>query len=160
MQYAALCYRLIKGRATILLITSRDTGRWILPKGWPIAGLSPQSVAAREAFEEAGVCGVPAPMPIGSYRYVKQMAFDTDLACVVGVYPLLVDKLRQKYPECGQRRRRWFTPAKAAARVLEPELQNLLAAFVAPRGVINADAVTERVGPANKSRALPAGRKA
>ena len=159
-QYGALCYRLIKGKAHVLLITSRDTGRWVLPKGWPIAGLSPQNAAAREAFEEAGVCGVPAPMPIGSYRYFKQLAFGTDLACVVGVYPLLVDKLRSKYPESGQRRRRWFTPAKAAARVQEPGLQELLAAFTVPGAAAGTGLPAERVGHASKSKALPTGRKA
>ena len=54
-QVAALCWRLRKGRAEVLLVTSRDTGRWVLPKGWPITGLSPQAAAAREAWEEAGV---------------------------------------------------------------------------------------------------------
>ncbi len=151
---------MISDKVQILLITSRDTGRWVLPKGWPIKGLSPQNAAAREAFEEAGVCGVPAPMPVGRYRYLKQLAFNTDLACIVGVYPLRVDQMRSKYPESGQRRRRWFTPAKAALRVQEPELQALLAAFTVPGAVAGTGSPVERVGQPNKSKALPTRRKA
>lgn len=56
LQYAAICYRLAKtGNAfEILVVTGRDSGRWMLPRGWPIEGRRPYQVAEREAFEEAG----------------------------------------------------------------------------------------------------------
>ncbi|MEN9850080.1 MAG: hypothetical protein RL128_243, partial [Pseudomonadota bacterium] len=56
-QYGALCWRMHRGKVEVLLITSRDTGRWVIPKGWPIDGLAPAQTAAREAWEEAGVEG-------------------------------------------------------------------------------------------------------
>jgi ADP-ribose pyrophosphatase YjhB (NUDIX family) len=38
----------------VLLVTSRETGRWIIPKGGPIKGFKPAKTAAREAYEDAG----------------------------------------------------------------------------------------------------------
>src|SRR5690606_4821481 len=71
-QYAALPWRVGRhGGIEILLVTSRQRGRWIVPKGWQATGLSPSRSAAREAFEEAGVIGPIGPDPIGSYRYAK-----------------------------------------------------------------------------------------
>lgn len=137
VQYAALCWR-PSGRSAldgvqILLITSRDTGRWVIPKGWPMPGLTPDAAAAREAWEEAGVSGQPLAQPIGSYAYDKGIGVERlPLPCRVDVYPLQVDDLANRFPERKQRRRKWFSPKKAARKVAEPELQALLAAFVAP----------------------------
>lgn len=132
-QYAALCYRLTdKGQAEVLLITSRDTGRWVIPKGWPIAGRSAAASAAREAFEEAGAEGEVGEDCIGLYSYAKVMGPEVLRPCVVAVYPLRVRRMAAKFPESGQRRLRWFAPKKAAARVAEPELAELLATFAPP----------------------------
>jgi hypothetical protein len=60
IQYGALPYREIKSGVQILLVTSRNTRRWIIPKGWPQSGTPPHRAAAREAFEEAGVVGKSA----------------------------------------------------------------------------------------------------
>jgi 8-oxo-dGTP pyrophosphatase MutT (NUDIX family) len=129
-QFAALCYRTTpKGAPRILLITSRETGRWVLPKGWPITGKSAAESAAREAFEEAGVEGKVDPHCLGLYSYSKVVAPERAVPCVVAVYPLLVKSLRSRFPERGQRRLRWFSPAKAASKVAEPELAELLARF-------------------------------
>lgn len=72
IQVAALCVRTIGDTTNVLLITSRDTGRWVLPKGWPIDGMSAAQAAAQEAWEEAGVIPVAVDeTAIGQYEYVK-----------------------------------------------------------------------------------------
>jgi len=128
-QYAALCYRLSgKNAHEVLLITSRDTGRWIIPKGWPMKGKSGPECALREAFEEAGVEGRPAPDPIGVYSYDKVLPKSVQ-PCIVTVYPVEVTQLNDDFPEKGQRVLKWFKPNKAAGKVDEPELRSLLGAF-------------------------------
>ena len=53
-QFAALPWRRrADAGIEVLLITSRETRRWVIPKGWPIKGKSSAKSAAREAFEEA-----------------------------------------------------------------------------------------------------------
>ena len=113
----------------VLLVTSRDTGRWVIPKGWPIAGLTPQASAAREAWEEAGVEGVIADEPAGLYAYDKVMTPAFPIHCIVSVYPLHVAVLRRRYPEAAERQRKWFSLQKAARKVIEPELQQILHRF-------------------------------
>ena len=131
-QFGALCWRRKGKQVEVLLITSRDTGRWLLPKGWPIEGLGGAGAAAREAFEEAGVEGEIGEEPLGYYAYVKtgvrQGKRREDLPCVVAVYPLRVRKLLDRFPERRERRRKWFSAAKAAQKVAEPELRALIAA--------------------------------
>lgn len=129
-QVAALCYRLRHRRVEILMVTSRDTGRWVLPKGWPMAGRGPADSAAREAFEEAGAMGKVSTLPLGSYGYDKRLGEGFALPCRVSVYPLAVRRLVDDFPERRQRVRRWMSPREAADRVAEPELAALLEAFV------------------------------
>lgn len=128
-QYAALCYRVEGGDLKVLLITSRGTGRWIIPKGWPIAGLSPSETAAQEAWEEAGVQGKLSKHKAGFYSYDKLMGSGELRPCFLTVFPIEVKKMADDYPEQGQRRRKWYSPKKAAARVDEPELAKLLREF-------------------------------
>lgn len=128
-QFAALCYRMEQGRLRILLTTSRGTGRWILPKGWPIDGLSPAQTAAREAWEEAGVVGRVQDVCLGLFSYCKVTDMGGELPCVAMVYPVKVKTLAGRFPERGQRRRKWFSPKKAAARVQERELARILRDF-------------------------------
>lgn len=128
-QYAALCYRMVKDKPQILLVTSRGTGRWIVPKGWPIPGLDPAASAAREAWEEAGVIGRAHSVSLGVFTYAKLMGLDRLVPCVGVLYPVRVKDLSDSFPEKGQRRRKWFSPRKAAARVAEPELAALLRGF-------------------------------
>lgn len=129
-QFGALCWRHRGKKIEVLLITSRDTGRWLIPKGWPIEGLGPAGSAAREAFEEAGVEGNVSDQPVGYYSYIKTGLRNgkrkADLPCVVGVYALHVSRLLDKYPERGERRRKWFAAEKAAQKVAEPELRRIL----------------------------------
>lgn len=128
-QYGALCWRLHRGKVEVLLVTSRDTGRWIIPKGWPISGLTPADTAAREAWEEAGVQGEVATDDLGAYGYAKVMTPTQAIPCSVQVYGLRVAALKDKFPERKQRRRKWFGVEKAARKVAEPELRALLLAL-------------------------------
>lgn len=129
-QCAALCYQQdAAGKTRILLITSRDTGRWVVPKGWQVAGKSAADSAAQEAFEEAGVEGVVSDHCIGIYSYGKVLGSKRIIPCVVAVYPLRVTDLKSDFPEKGQRRLKWFKPQIAATKVAEPDLSAILASF-------------------------------
>ncbi len=128
-QYAALCYRMRKDAVQVLLVTSRDSGRWVIPKGWPMKGCSAADAAEIEAWEEAGVKGKIKDHCLGVYSYLKGMNDTHSLPVVVAVYPLLVTDLRDDFPEMGQRRRKWFDAKKASGRVVEPELRRILRKF-------------------------------
>lgn len=125
-QVAALCWRLRKGRAQVLLVTSRETGRWVLPKGWPMLGHAPEIAAQREAWEEAGVEGKISPEAIGCYGYQKILRNRNPMPCSVKVFPLRVQTLKGSFPERKERRRKWFTAEEATHLVAEPELADLL----------------------------------
>ena len=127
MQVAALCRRGSSKKCEVLLITSRDTGRWIVPKGWPIDGLSAPDVALTEAWEEAGVkSGTITQEPIGTYDYDKRMDKNRTIPVTVRVYMIDEVKLKDNYPEVDERNRRWVTPKKAATMVDEPGLRKIL----------------------------------
>jgi 8-oxo-dGTP pyrophosphatase MutT (NUDIX family) len=137
-QFAALCYRIKKGKLQILIITSRRSKRWILPKGWPMEGKTPAESALREAWEEAGVTGKAEETCIGVYTYEKTMGED-DLACLALLYPVHVKSLAKKYPESHERRRRWVSRKEAARLVAEPDLARLIRSFE-PRAKARGDA--------------------
>ncbi len=128
-QYGALPFRTFEGRLEILLATSRETRRWIIPKGWPMRWTSPHRAAAREAFEEAGIKGEIGRTPIGSYDYEKRLRDGAVVLCRVEVFPLQVAQERRRWPEYRQRERAWFLPEDAAAAVREPELAALIRGF-------------------------------
>ena len=129
-QTGALCFRVTKRRGPeVLLVTSRDTGRWVIPKGCLMKDRTPAEAALREAFEEAGVEGQVTGGMLGLYAYDKAMADGSAQPCIVSVFPIEVARLKSDFPERCQRRRRWFRPAKAARKVAEPELGAILAAF-------------------------------
>jgi 8-oxo-dGTP pyrophosphatase MutT (NUDIX family) len=133
LQYAALPFREDDG-LQILLITSRETRRWVLPKGWPMKGKKPHAAAAREALEEAGLVGKVDQSAIGEYNYVKRLKNGAPLECLVEVFPLAVTGQRTHWREQGQRTAHWFSPDEAAERVDEPELRTLIRAFARVRG--------------------------
>lgn len=126
-QVAALPVRVADdGTLEVLMVTSRDTGRWIVPKGWGMEGREPWQAARIEALEEAGAEGPIAPEPLGEYRYGKVLDDGTSLPCEVQVYPMLVEGLRKRWRERKERKRRWFATSEAAERVAEPELAKML----------------------------------
>lgn len=137
-QHGALCWRHRDDRIEILLVTSRETGRWVIPKGWPVDGLDPAAAAAREAWEEAGVRGRVMPQPLGVFAYDKvldrESRSETAVACVVTVHAIEVTAMDDRFPEAGQRRLRWFSRSKAARKVDEADLRALIEGFAPAPG--------------------------
>lgn len=129
-QYGAICWRKADGGLDVLLITSRETGRWVIPKGWPVKGLTAAGSAEREAWEEAGAEGKVSKNCLGLFSYQKVLEQNHSIPCVVAIYGLQVEKLSRRYPEQSQRQRKWFTAVEAASLVAEPELRALLLALV------------------------------
>lgn len=127
IQTGALPWRLApKNGIEVLLVTGRRSGRWTIPKGWPMAGKTLAEAAALEAYEEAGVRGTIHPRPIGTYRHRKQALVVGDIEVNIVVHPLWVDRELEKWPELGQRKRKWFLAKDAAKRVASPELGALI----------------------------------
>ena len=113
----------------MLLITSRETQRWVVPRGNVIRGLEPHMSAAQEAYEEAGIRGRMGTEPLGVYRYEKRLRLGRVVPAEVHLYPLEVTEELEEWPERHQRQRRWFAPAAAAEAVDEPELKSLIRAM-------------------------------
>lgn len=125
-QLAALPYRLIEERLEVLLITSRETRRWIITKGWTEKGTKPDDMAAREAFEEAGIRGKIGKFPHDSYRYEKRLTEKRSVECLVTVYLLEVDQELEEWLEKAERERRWLSSSQAALEVSESGLVAML----------------------------------
>lgn len=136
IQTGALPWRLSGKTIEVLLVTGRKSGKWSIPKGWPMPGKSLAEAAAEEAFEEAGVRGTIHPDPIGTFRHVKQQLLVGEIEVSIVVHHLWVDRELVEWPELGQRKRKWFKPKEAAKRVDSRELSELiLYAAKAPRGL-------------------------
>jgi 8-oxo-dGTP pyrophosphatase MutT (NUDIX family) len=133
-QVATLPFVPIDGRFEVLLITSRNGGRWLLPKGWPSGERSLAEAARREAEEEAGVVGALHATSIGTYSYTKQMPEGYRVRCSVFVYPMLVLHHRLAWPEKSQRAMRWCRLADAARLVEDRGLARLLAGLAGRDG--------------------------
>jgi len=132
-QVGALAFRAAAfGDPEMLLLTSRKSERFVIPKGWPVEGLSDAEAVAKEAYEEAGVIGKVLETRIGSYAYQKRrepsFAFVT-----VDVYALEVKAQLPDWPERGLRASLWLAPKHAAQLVDEPGLMRLIRAFDARR---------------------------
>ena len=139
----------------VLLVTSRDSGRWVIPKGNPAVGMPAHTAAALEAKEEAGVIGLVCPTVLGSYRYRKKRANGASLMFDVDVFPLAVNTELDAWKEQSQRERRWFSLTDAADAVDEPDLRDLIRSF----GQSEFKAATQRFGildtVAEKSKVKP-----
>ena len=131
LQFGALPYRFRQdGSLEILLVTSRRTRRWIIPKGWAIKHKTPAKSAAREAYEEAGVRGTVTARSIGSFVYDKWLDADSvSVPCEVHVFPLEVERQRRTWPEQSEREIRWLDPDAALLLVEEPGLRSLICEF-------------------------------
>lgn len=128
-QFGALCYRIQRDKVQVLLVTSRTSKRWIVPKGWPVHGATPVEAALREAHEEAGVEGKVTGNCIGIYSYVKSLNEKDQLPCVVAIYPVRVTRLNFDYPEKSQRKRKWVSIKKAVTMIDQPELRHIIKEF-------------------------------
>ncbi len=128
-QVAALPWRLTEDGRQILMITSRETRRWVIPKGGRMVGKTDPEAAAQEAMEEAGVRGEMDQTSIGVFRYAKGLKDGGVRQCVVSVYPLQVLVQLGAWPEAHQRERRWMSLSEAADLVHEPDLAALIRDF-------------------------------
>lgn len=127
LQVAALCLRDGDNGREVLMITSRGTGRWIIPKGWPVEGKDGPASALQEAWEEAGVRSARvSKQPIGEFNYLKRRGHGADEPVTTLIFAAEVEALADDYPESHQRTRRWMRPEEAAELVQEPQLQALL----------------------------------
>ncbi len=140
-QAGAIPFRYDNNDLRVLLITSRDTGRWVIPKGGVEKGFTAAQAAAQEAYEEAGIRGVLSALPLGIYTYGKRLRSGIAKPATVEVYALRVEKLLKHWPERAERRLEWMTVAKAAELVEEPgmallllRLEEIEAAISAKRG--------------------------
>ena len=129
-QVGALVWRFEKSVLQVLLVTSRDTGRYVIPKGWTEKNLSDPEAASNEAYEEAGVLGDITNEPIGGFAYIKIVGPGFALPCVITVYAMECRTLLEKWPEMRERTRAWMTLDQAMASVEEPELKLLIESFV------------------------------
>lgn len=129
LQMAALCHRGEGDSKEYLLVTSRDTARWIIPKGWPIRGLTSNETALREAWEEAGVRNsVATDDPIGTYTYQKKRNNGLEVPVEALVYSVAVNDLSEDFPEAHERERKWVSADTAAELVAEDELKSIFRA--------------------------------
>lgn len=130
-QFAALCFRYREDGEgiEILVVTSRDSGRWIIPKGWPMGGKQPYKAAAIEAWEEAGVRGKARKKPIGRYTYLKLLGDGDVVPCIVDIFQIEIRKSTGTFKEHGERTIAWVSPDEAARRVREVELKSMLVEF-------------------------------
>ncbi|MER9578893.1 NUDIX hydrolase [Mesorhizobium sp. M0189] len=129
LQVAALPWRDSEDGVEVMLITSRDTGRWVLPKGWPEAKEPLCEAAAREAGEEAGLRGTISHHEAGRYFYAKVLASGEEVPCEVLVFPLHVDKVADRWKEKRARIRKWVSAAEAVRMVNEPDLCQIIGHF-------------------------------
>jgi 8-oxo-dGTP pyrophosphatase MutT (NUDIX family) len=120
--------RVDTGRTEVMLVTSHRTGRWIIPKGWPMKQEAPHAASAREAREEAGVVGEVGTRPIGSYTYQKQLKQGAFVACKAHVFSLELKRQQRTWPE-SKRQVQWFSSADAAAAVQELALSEIIRTF-------------------------------
>jgi hypothetical protein len=117
-QYGVLTYRVTGGKAEVMLLTSRGTGRWVIPKGLPMIGKKPRVVATIEARQEAGIRGIVGRRPVGSFAYTKALEGGEERLCKCVVFLMLVTQEAPTWREQAQRRRAWF-PRDIAAEVVE-----------------------------------------
>ncbi len=124
-QSAVIPVRRVGDTLEILMITSRQGKRWIIPKGIIEPDLSPADSAAKEALEEAGVMGVVLSDCLGTFRYEKWGDF-----CEVQVFVMRVTEILDTWEE-DFRQRVWLDLAEAVGRIREQGLQELLEALPA-----------------------------
>jgi len=121
-----LAYRLRPSGPEFLLVTTRSSGRWSIPKGYCTAAESRQT-ALKEAYEEAGVKGAVAQEPIGIFSHIKRGPPD-DGECLVLLFSMKVTKQAASWPEKGQRRLMWAA-LEEAQELVDSGLSQLIRRF-------------------------------
>lgn len=122
---AALPYRLGRHGVEILLITSRETRGWTIPKELPKADRHLHRTAEIAAFHAAGVKGSIARKAIGEYS--ESALPDSDgPPGLVEVYPLLVGHEAATWPEKSHCRRVWFPAQDAADKLGQSGLAGII----------------------------------
>jgi 8-oxo-dGTP pyrophosphatase MutT (NUDIX family) len=129
VQYGALPWRRTADGVEILLVTTRNTRRWIVPKGWPDDGRTPQECAAQEAYEEAGVTGAVSDEAIGVFSHKKQLKSGQVITCRIRVYGMEVSEVAGDWPEKSAREMKWCPVADALMLVDDPSLRRVIAKF-------------------------------
>ena len=120
-QVGVVPYRIREGRIEVLLITSRGSGRWVIPKGGLLSGHGPRRSARVEAYEEAGVTGPLGSTPIGLYRHGRSKG-----SPLVQVFLMRVEKEADEWPEKDERSCRWMPVEEAVRRVRMKGLRAIL----------------------------------
>lgn len=133
-QVAALPWRQGEHGPEILLVTTRTTKRWLIPKGWTMDGKADHEAAATEAYEEAGVRGIADTMPVGQYGYLKLLKSGKPRHLTVQVFAIAVDEVLDDWPEKSDRERQWASPQQALALIGEPELLPVISVFAKRHG--------------------------
>ena len=130
LQFGILPWRIGEGGTRqVLLLTSRETRRWVIPKGWPMKGREPAETASQEAYEEAGMVGhIVSKRPLGNFHYAKQLAKRTIL-CEVRVFLFRVERQLDNWPERDARETKWFDATEAATLVEEGGLAQIIERF-------------------------------
>ena len=108
----------------VVLVTTRNSGRWIVPKGFVEPDMTPHESAAKEALEEAGVVGSVGDEELGSYSYAKWGGI-----CIVQVYPLVVEKVLGEWEDMHVRKRTIVAPADAVDMIRNKELARIVFSF-------------------------------
>jgi 8-oxo-dGTP pyrophosphatase MutT (NUDIX family) len=126
-QAGVIAYRILNGNVQVLLMTSRDSGRWIIPKGNVNGSATPAKAAKKEAYEEAGLKGtISSSIPLGIYTYFKKLESGEARAAAVEVYLLHVNQQLKKWPEQAERNLSWVTMKEAVELIEEPGVVPLL----------------------------------
>ena len=148
-QYGVLAWKPGEsGERLVLLVTSRETRRWVVPRGNRMRGKSAQEAAAIEAWEEAGVRGPVGDVAIGLYGYAKRKKSGRHMPAEVLLFPMLVEEELDDWPEREERQRRWFSAAEAARAVEEPGLARIISRFASGNEI--ASRLREPAGPEMK----------
>jgi 8-oxo-dGTP pyrophosphatase MutT (NUDIX family) len=124
-QSGVIPYRVRNGRVEILLITTRDRQRWVIPKGGIVSGMTPPASAAKEAWEEAGVIGQVDGTQLGTYKYRKRGKIYR-----VKMYLLPVEIVSSYYPEASIRYRRWLDAKQAMKLIKQTSLKRILKGII------------------------------
>ncbi len=129
VQTAALCLRDGPSGREVMLVQTLRLRQWVIPKGWPIDGMTLSEAAAQEAWEEAGLCGTIYDQAVGTFTYTKIKKSGLPVQCCAHVFRMDVTSVADDYPEAAKRKRQWTPLSTAADLVRDPEVAAILRAL-------------------------------